>query len=91
VTVFTEYAAAKGSYILLRLSTPLRHHRAIGSFAKDYLGNLFSECTKVNYPSAGLASSKEQFGHKRTEGGDDCCCKCLIGLVEPRGIEPLTS
>ena len=32
-----------------------------------------------------------QFGHKRTEDRNDRCCKCLIELVEPRGIEPLTS
>jgi hypothetical protein len=34
VAVFTESAAVKVSYILLRLSTPSRHKRAIGVSVK---------------------------------------------------------
>jgi hypothetical protein len=35
--VFTESAAVKVSYILLRLSTPSRHNRAIGGFVRILL------------------------------------------------------
>jgi hypothetical protein len=34
--LFTESAAVKVSYISLRLSTPLRHNRAIGSHPHNY-------------------------------------------------------